>query len=65
MPIYSKSGRHYSHDLKFKNIKTLDQVDYNNEVIFYHHPYDKLQSGITLYNSLDEKIGNIYKVLLL
>ncbi len=55
MPIYSKSGRHYSHDFKYQKIKTLDQVDYDDEVIFYHHPYDKLQSGIQLYDALDEK----------
>ena len=54
MPIYSKSGRHYSNDFKYQKIKTLDQVDYNNEVIFYHHPYDKLQSNIPLYNALDD-----------
>ena len=55
MPIYSKSGKHYSHDYKYQEIKTLDDVDYDNEVIFYHHPYDKLQSGISLYDALDEK----------
>ncbi len=55
MPIYSKSGKHYSHDFQYKGIKTLDQVDYSDEVIFYHHPYDRLQSGIPLYDALDEK----------
>lgn len=55
MPIYSKSGKHYSHDFKYKNIETLDNVNYDDEVIFYHHPYDKLQSGIQLYDALDEK----------
>lgn len=55
MPIYSKSGKHYSHDYQYQQIKTLDQVDYTDEVIFYHHPYDKLQGGINLYDCLDEK----------
>jgi hypothetical protein len=55
MPIYSKSGKHYSHDFKYQKIKTLDQIDYTDDVIFYHHPYDTLQSNISLYNCLDDK----------
>lgn len=61
MPVYSKSGRHYSHDFKYQNIKKLDEIDYANEVIFYHHPYDKLQQGITFYNCLDEKNWQYFK----
>ena len=54
MPIYSKTGRCYSHDYEYQTIRGLTNIDYNDEVIFYHHPYDKLQSNISLYNALDE-----------
>lgn len=53
--IYSKTGKHYSHDFQYQEIQTLDQVDYTKEVIFYHHPYDALQHGVRLYESLDDR----------
>lgn len=53
--IYSKTGKHYSHDFQYQTIKTLDQVDYTQEVVFYHHPYDALQHGVRLYDCLDDQ----------
>jgi hypothetical protein len=61
MPVYSKSGKHYSHDFAYSEIKTLNEVDLNDEIIFYHHPYDKLQQGINFYNCLDEANWDLFR----
>lgn len=53
--IYSKTGKHYSHDFQYQFIKTLDEVDYSQEVTFYHHPYDALQHGVRLHECLDDQ----------
>lgn len=52
--LYSKTGKYYSHDYQFQNIKKLDEVEYNQQVTFYHHPYDRLQHGVNLYDCLDD-----------
>ena len=51
--LYSKTGKYYSHDFEFQNINKLEDVDYSQQVTFYHHPYDSLQHGVKLYDCLD------------
>jgi hypothetical protein len=53
--LYSKTGKYYSHDFEFQQIKKLDEVDFSQPVTYYHHPYDKLQHGVSLYDCLDHK----------
>lgn len=52
--LYSKTGKYYSHDFEFQQIKTLDDVDFSQQVTYYHHPYDRLQHGVTLFDCLDQ-----------
>lgn len=52
--LYSKTGKYYSHDFEFQQIKTLDEVDYSQQVTYYHHPYDSLQHGVKIYDCLDD-----------
>lgn len=51
--LYSKTGKFFSDDTEFQNIKTLKEIDYNKPVTFYHHPYDRLQHNISLSDALD------------
>ena len=53
--LYSKTGKFFSGDTEFETINTLDQIDYTKPVTFYHHPYDRLQQNIRLYESLDQE----------
>jgi hypothetical protein len=53
--LYSKTGKFFSGDTQFKTIKKLEEIDYNKPVVFYHHPYDRLQHNISLSNALDDE----------
>lgn len=53
MPVYSKSGKQWSHDYVFKDIENLNNVKFDDNVIFYHHPYDDLMEGIPLHDALN------------
>lgn len=52
--LYSKTGKYYSHDFEFQQIKNLNEVDYSQQVTYYHHPYDSLQHGVKIYDCLDD-----------
>lgn len=52
--LYSKTGKYYSHDFEFQQIKKLNEVDYSQQVTYYHHPYDSLQHGVKIYDCLDD-----------
>jgi len=53
--IYRKTGKFFSGDVEHKIIKNLEQINYNQPVTFYHHPYDRLQNNISLSNALDSE----------
>lgn len=53
MLVYSKSGKKWGHDFVFQEYKTLDDVNLNEDnVTYYHHPYDSLMENIPLHDSL-------------
>ena len=55
MTIHSKTGKRWSNDFEFKNIRTLDNVDVGaSDTIYYHHPYDNLFHNISFVNAIDE-----------
>jgi len=55
MAIHSKTGKRWSNDFEFKNIRTLDNADVSaSDIIYYHHPYDKLFHNISFVNAIDE-----------
>ena len=54
MTIYSKTGKVWSNDFEFKNIRTLDNADTSaDNVTYYHHPYDNLFHKIGFVNAVD------------
>ena len=56
MLIYSKTGKKWSHDLEFSNVEDLSQVDLTSDnVVYYHHPYDKLMHNVPLQYAVDDQ----------
>ena len=54
MTIHSKTGKRWSNDFEFKNIRTLDNVDVSTgDIIYYHQPYDNLFHNISFVNAID------------
>lgn len=56
MKMYSKTGKVWSHDYEFKYIYKLEHADIKEDnVAYYHHPYDDLMHGVPLFEALDSK----------
>ena len=59
MPVYSKTGKKWSHDYEFSKTLKLDNVDLTaDNIIYYHHPYDSLMEQVPLYDAIDSKNWN-------
>ena len=53
MLVYSKTGKKWGHDYVFAEHKMLEDVNLEEDnVTYYHHPYDSLMEHTPLHNSL-------------
>ncbi len=54
--IYSKTGKIWSNDFKFKKVLTLDRVVLSaDNVTYYHHPYDSLFHQVSFVEAVEPK----------
>jgi hypothetical protein len=54
MLVYSKSGKKWGHDYVFTEYNKLTDVNLNDDnITYYHHPYDSLMENIPLHNAVN------------